>query len=125
MLTYTPPLDDMAFVLFDVFEADAEWARMPAFGNIDKSLARAVLAEAGRLASEVMRPLYQSSDAAGPLWQDGAVSAPAGSENLPKAAGSAFPAIRPTAAKACRKCSRRCRRRCSGAATPTSISTAR
>ena len=78
MLSYEPPIDDMAFVLFDVFRADAEWADMPAFGNVDRSLALAVLGEAGKLASEAMAPLYQSADAEGAHWQDGAVRAPAG-----------------------------------------------
>ncbi len=78
MLSYSPPIDDMAFVLFDVFGAAAEWARLPAFGNMDQSLAMAVLAEGGKLASEVMAPLCQASDAEGARWQDGAVQAPPG-----------------------------------------------
>ncbi|MCY4014308.1 MAG: acyl-CoA dehydrogenase C-terminal domain-containing protein [Gammaproteobacteria bacterium] len=78
MLSYSPPVDDMAFVLFDVFDAEAEWARMPAFGNVDRSLALAVLREAAKLASEAMAPLYQSADAEGAHWDDGAVRAPRG-----------------------------------------------
>lgn len=78
MLQYAPPVDDMAFVLFDVFDAETEWARTPAFSEVDKSLALAVLAEAGKLASDAMAPLYQSADAEGPHWQDGVVNAPAG-----------------------------------------------
>ena len=78
MLSYSPPVDDMAFVLFDVFDADVQWARMPAFGNIDRSLAQAVLGEAGKLARDAMAPLYQSADAEGAHWQDGNVRAPAG-----------------------------------------------
>ena len=78
MLAYAAPLDDMAFVLFDLFEADAEWARMPPFaGVVDRAVATAVLAEAGKLAQDVA-PLYQSSDASGAHWRDGAVAAPAG-----------------------------------------------
>ena len=78
MLSYEPPIDDMGFVLFDVFKAQAEWADMPAFGNVDRSLALAVLGEAGKLASEAMAPLYQSADAEGAHWRDGDVQAPAG-----------------------------------------------
>lgn len=78
MLSYSPPIDDMAFALFDVFGADAEWAGMRAFGNVDKSLALAVLGEGGKLAAEVMAPLSQSADAEGAHWQDGAVRAPSG-----------------------------------------------
>ena len=78
MLSYTPPFADMEFVLFDVFAAETEWARLPALREIDKELASAVLAEAGRVASEVMAPLYQASDSEGAQWRDGAVTAPAG-----------------------------------------------
>ena len=78
MLNYSPPLADMAFVLFDVFAAEKEWARLPDLKEADKALALAVLAEAGKVASEVMAPLYQASDAEGAHWRNGAVSAPTG-----------------------------------------------
>lgn len=78
MLSYTPPFADMEFVLFDVFDAETEWTRMPALNETDKELALAVLAEAGKVASEVMAPLYQASDSQGAQWHDGAVTAPAG-----------------------------------------------
>ena len=78
MLAYAAPLDDTAFVLFDLFEADAEWARMPPFaGVVDRALATAVLAQAGKLAQDVA-PLYQSGDATGARWRAGAVAAPPG-----------------------------------------------
>ena len=51
---------------------------MPALTEADKPLAMAVLAEAAKVAGEVMAPLYQASDAEGAHWRDGAVSAPAG-----------------------------------------------
>ena len=78
MLCYEPPVEDMEFVLFDVFHADEEWARAKGFDAVDRALAEAVLAEGGKLAKEVMAPLYQTSDAEGARWQDGRVSAPSG-----------------------------------------------
>ena len=78
MLRYAPPVDDMAFVLFDVLNAEAEWARHQAFAEVDRALAAAVLAEAGKLAAEQLLPSYQSSDAEGARWEDGNVSAPSG-----------------------------------------------
>ena len=78
MLDYSPPLDDMAFVLFELFAAQDEWARMPALRETDKPLALAVLAEAGKIATDVMAPLYQASDAEGARWHDGEVLAPKG-----------------------------------------------
>ena len=77
MLIYRAPLQDDGFVLFDLFNAEAQWARMPAFAELDRDLASAVLAEAGKLAEGVV-PLYQSSDAETPRWNDGAVAAPPG-----------------------------------------------
>ena len=77
MLIYKPPVDDMTFVLFDVFGAEAQWARMPAFAELDETLAAAVLAEAGKLA-EGMAPLYQPSDAETPRWENSAVHTPPG-----------------------------------------------
>ena len=78
MLRYEPPVQDMQFVLFDVFRADREWARLKGFDGVDRPLAEAVLAEGGKLAKEVMAPLYQTSDAEGARWQGGRVSAPSG-----------------------------------------------
>ena len=78
MLSYTPPFADMEFVLFDVFAAETEWSRMPALKETDRELALAVLAEAGKVAREVMAPLYQASDSEGAHWRDGEVTAPAG-----------------------------------------------
>ena len=77
MLIYRAPLQDDGFVLFDLFNAEAQWARMPAFAELDRDLASAVLAEAGKLAEGVV-PLYQSSDAETPHWNDGTVAAPPG-----------------------------------------------
>ncbi len=78
MLRYAPPLDDAAFVLFDVFGAEAEWSRQPAFAEVDRALAEAVLAEAGKFAAERLLPTYQSSDAEGARWENGEVTAPSG-----------------------------------------------
>ena len=76
MLTYTPPTEDMAFLLFDVFDVDSQWANSAELREVDKELATAVLAEAAKLAEDLL-PLYQESDA-GARWRDGAVTAPAG-----------------------------------------------
>lgn len=77
MLKYQAPLQDMEFLLFDLFRIDREWADAPAFADLDADLARAVLAEAGKLASGVMAPVNQAGDDAGCRWTDGEVEAPA------------------------------------------------
>ena len=77
MLKYQAPLQDMEFLLFDLFRIDREWADAPAFADLDADLARAVLAEAGKLASDVMAPVNQAGDDAGCRWTAGEVEAPA------------------------------------------------
>lgn len=78
MLRYAPPVNDAAFVLFDVFHADSEWFRQPAFTEVDRALAEAVLVEAGKVATKRLLPTYQSSDTEGARWEDGNVTAPTG-----------------------------------------------
>ncbi len=82
MHPYSPPLDDMAFVLFELLDAETEWSAMPAFAKVDKALALAVLAEGGKLAANSMAPLYQPSDAEGAHWANGTVQAPTGFKDV-------------------------------------------
>ncbi len=76
MLHYQAPEQDMAFLLFDLFQVNQEWAAVPAFADLSEDLVRAVLSEAGRLAGEVLAPINQAGDAQGCRWRDGAVQAP-------------------------------------------------
>ena len=78
MLEYQAPQRDFEFLLFDLFGVEDRWRAVPAFADFGEELAKAVLAEGGRLASEVMAPLNQSGDEEGCHWEDGAVTAPAG-----------------------------------------------
>ena len=77
MLKYQAPQQDMEFLLFDLFQVNREWAEAPAFADLDADLARAVLSEAGKLASAVMAPVNQEGDRVGCRWSDGVVEAPA------------------------------------------------
>jgi alkylation response protein AidB-like acyl-CoA dehydrogenase len=58
---YNPPLSDMQFVLEHVAGLD-EVSRLPGFDGTAGEMAGAVLAEAGRLASEVFAPLNAVGD---------------------------------------------------------------
>ena len=78
MLEYKAPERDMEFLLFDLFRVEQEWRDIPEFADFTGDLVRAVIAEAGRVAREVMAPLNQSGDREGCRWQDGVVTAPAG-----------------------------------------------
>ena len=94
MLTYKPPIDDMAFLLFDVFDAERRWSANDQLREVDGELALAVLAEASKLA-EGLLPLYQSSDTLGARWRDGEVNAPDGFKDaFAKLAGGGWFGVR-------------------------------
>ena len=78
MPTYQAPLQDMEFLLFDVFDAQAVWDRWPQLGGLDQATARAMLAEAGKLAAGTIAPLNRSGDEEGAQWDEGKVSTPKG-----------------------------------------------
>ncbi len=78
MLEYRVPQRDLEFLLFDLFKVRDEWRDIPDFADFTDDLVRAVISEAGRLASEVMAPLNQSGDRQGCRWHDGVVTAPDG-----------------------------------------------
>ena len=69
---------DAAFLLFDVFHADESWAQIKEFEGLTPDLARAILAESGRVASQVMAPLNEIGDNHGCQWNDGEVTTPPG-----------------------------------------------
>jgi hypothetical protein len=53
MSDYTPPLNDIRFVLDQILDL-AALAKLPAFEHADPDLVRGVLAESGRFAAEVI-----------------------------------------------------------------------
>jgi alkylation response protein AidB-like acyl-CoA dehydrogenase len=52
------------------------WPQIPAFSDFSEDLIQAVIAEAARLAGEVIAPTNQAGDEAGCQWQDGVVTTP-------------------------------------------------
>ena len=78
MSTYSAPLRDMRFVLFEVFAAESLWARLPATAEVNRELADAILEESAKIAGDLIAPLNSSGDEEGVRWQDGEVSTPAG-----------------------------------------------
>jgi 3-(methylthio)propanoyl-CoA dehydrogenase len=61
MSDYTPPLDDIGFVLDEILDL-AALAKLPAFEHADPQLVHAALAESGRFAAEVIAPLNHVGD---------------------------------------------------------------
>jgi 3-(methylsulfanyl)propanoyl-CoA dehydrogenase len=78
MPDYTAPTRDMAFVLFDLLQAERTWQRIPALAEVTRDLVSAVLEEGARLSRAELAPLNQSGDAEGAQWHDGNVSTPNG-----------------------------------------------
>ncbi len=78
MPTYVPPLDDMNFLLKEVFEFDRQMAERPEADVIDSDVAAEVLAEAGRFCTDIIQPLNLSGDAEGCRLENGVVTTPKG-----------------------------------------------
>ncbi len=77
-MAYTPPLDSMQFVIEQVLQAPTDWQRLPALSVADADLAREVLQQAGRLATDTLAPLNGPGDVQGCRWQAGEVRTPDG-----------------------------------------------
>ncbi|WP_101048077.1 acyl-CoA dehydrogenase family protein [Macromonas nakdongensis] len=76
---YQPRAEDIGFILFDVLQAPATLAELPALAdNADPDLMRQVLEEAGKFVGEVVAPLNRDGDEIGAQWKDGAVTMPPG-----------------------------------------------
>ena len=67
-MNYQAQDKDAAFLLFDVFHADESWAQIEEFSALTPDLARAILAESGRVASQVLAPLNEIGDTHGCEW---------------------------------------------------------
>ena len=78
MATYKAPLEDMRFVLNDVFKADEQWATMPATAEVTRDLSDAILEEAGKMTEGLLFPLNREGDEQGCQWNDGDVTTPEG-----------------------------------------------
>ena len=65
MSLYKAPLADMRFALFDVLQAEAQYARLPGGENATRDILDAVLDEAAKFSEQVLAPLNASGDAEG------------------------------------------------------------
>jgi alkylation response protein AidB-like acyl-CoA dehydrogenase len=77
---YKAPVEEIEFVLDKVLGCTEQWAKSPAFEDIDMELAREVLNQAGRFASEVIGPINLEADLKGCTWsaETGEVKTPEG-----------------------------------------------
>jgi alkylation response protein AidB-like acyl-CoA dehydrogenase len=79
MTDYNAPLRDMRFVLHDVFQGPALWARLPALAErVDADTADAILEEAAKITGQLIAPLSRNGDEQGVRFDAGQVSTPDG-----------------------------------------------
>ncbi|MCC7413954.1 MAG: acyl-CoA dehydrogenase [Gammaproteobacteria bacterium] len=72
MSAYTPPLDDVVFLLEEVIDT-ARLMALPRYAHVDAALVRAVLGEGARFAADVLGPLNSAADRQGARLVDGNV----------------------------------------------------
>ena len=77
-MDYTARERDADFLMNDVFDVQKSWAEIEAYQELSSDLIKAVVAEGGRLASEVMAPLNEVGDAHGCELKEGEVITPPG-----------------------------------------------
>lgn len=78
---YTPPLEDMRFLLEEVFDLGGVLGQGP-YAHVDGELAQAVLEQAGRFTADVLAPLNGEGDRVGSQFVDGAVRTPPGFKDV-------------------------------------------
>src|SRR6266550_925847 len=78
MPTYKAPVDDVQFLLNDVFHME-RYGNLPGFSDVSPDTLAAILEEAAKLAEEVVQPLNRVGDIEGcKRHDDGSVTTPAG-----------------------------------------------
>ncbi len=78
MPSYKAPLEDVSFLLNDVFQID-RYNNLPGFSDASPDVREAILAEAAKLSEEVLQPLNRVGDLEGcTRHDDGRVSTPKG-----------------------------------------------
>ncbi|MDU9392420.1 acyl-CoA dehydrogenase C-terminal domain-containing protein [Pseudomonas sp. zfem002] len=79
MPEFNAPLRDMRFVLHEVFQGPAQWARLPALAAaVDAETADAILEEAAKITGQLIAPLNRSGDEQGVGFDAGKVTTPDG-----------------------------------------------
>ncbi|TGG94176.1 acyl-CoA dehydrogenase [Natronospirillum operosum] len=77
MPEYKAPLQDMQFLLFDVYDAENHYARIGA-EDASRDMLEAIMAESARFCEQVLAPLNQSGDQEGCTLTEDGVTTPAG-----------------------------------------------
>ena len=84
MPSYTPPVADFEFLMFDVLEIEKH-TDLRGYADLDRATVRDVLEGAGKFMSQVLQPLNQSGDEEGCHFENGVVRTPKGFKEAYKA----------------------------------------
>lgn len=79
MADYSAPLQDMRFLLYDLFKADQRWPLLNGISDMaERDTVDAILEEAAKVCSGLIAPLNRTGDEEGCHWDAGAVTTPKG-----------------------------------------------
>jgi alkylation response protein AidB-like acyl-CoA dehydrogenase len=78
MAQYSPPIDDIRFLLSEVFDFDAQISTLPGYEEINAEFAASILEEGGKFCAEILEPLNRTGDEEGCKLENGLVSTPKG-----------------------------------------------
>jgi hypothetical protein len=99
MPTYKAPVEDVTFLLNDVFQID-RYDNLPGFTDASADVREAIIGEAAKLSEEVLQPLNRTGTMTTASPRRRVSRKP--SSRSPKAAGSVCPRRRNMAGKGCR-----------------------
>lgn len=77
MIQYKAPLQDINFLVNDVFDFQTHYKSIPGGEEATPEMMDAIITEAAKFSEEVLSPIYQAGDA-GCTFDDGQVTTPAG-----------------------------------------------
>jgi len=77
-MTYKAPLEEMNFLLKDVFKIQQSLSDIPSFEDFDEELYSAVLEESAKFSENVLFPINREGDEQGCLFDQGVVTTPNG-----------------------------------------------
>ncbi len=73
MTVYNAPINEMEFLIKDVFDLDSITA-LPGYEEATEDMVDAILEEAGKLGRDIIAPLARTSDETGAKWHDNEVT---------------------------------------------------
>lgn len=77
-MQYQAPVDDMMFLIKDVFNLEQRFEGIADFADFDSELYAAILEEAGKFSANVLQPINRSGDEEACQYDDGVVTTPKG-----------------------------------------------